>query len=596
MKMFQQTWKSSLKTPALLNPWKWAEKNIEFSTMVSPIPGKYSTVTTPYVRDVLEAVADPSVRHITLCWSAQSSKTTTAMIAILYAIDNDPGNVLMVRPSYEAAKSLSENKIMPMIEENECLRKHKTNNKDDFKKGMIKLQSMVIFVKGASPNQLSAESCKIVWLDETDKYELYDENKTEADLVSLAYERTKFYRNHLKIDDSTPTVPRGIIWQLFLEGDQRLYFVPCPYCGFEFNFKMDYFKFDKNNPRDTTYFECPMCKGKIEEKHKSKMMLNGRWKPQREAADPEHRSYQLPEFYSPITKWGELAFKFVQANDNAKLGNFGQLHNFINSSLAEPWDPTERASRKADEILALRDGRKQGIVPEGALAIIGTIDTQDIYLWYSITAWGTDLNGWEVLSGKASDFDEINKIMFDSVYKTPSGTEYKVIAGLIDSGGHRTAEVYNWCRLHPSFSPSKGERQMQGAWKLSRLEAYPDGRPIPGGLSLVRINTTYYKNFLAGKLALALDENGAFRITSDHDADSDLIKHLTAEYRNDHGVWLCPSGKRNDLWDCTVYALCLADKNRIQYWKNPDNGTAGSGIRIKKLEREQPKYSGWLNK
>ena len=80
---------------------------------------------------------------------------------------------------------------------------------------------MIIFVRGASPNQLSAESCKTVVLDECDKYELYRENKAEADLRALAYERTKFYKNHLKVDTSTPTIPAGSIWQLYHENPAR---------------------------------------------------------------------------------------------------------------------------------------------------------------------------------------------------------------------------------------------------------------------------------------------------------------------------------------------------------------------------------------
>lgn len=548
------------------------------------------------MRTVLEDVADPNVRHITLCWSAQSSKTTTGMIAVLYAIDNDPGNTLLVRPSYQAAKSLSENKIMPTISENRCLAKHKTSDRDDFQKGMVKLKPMIIFIRGANPNQLSAESCKIVWLDETDKYPQYSENKAEADLVSLAYERTKFYKNSLKFDDSTPTIPSGIIWQLYLEGDQRLYFVPCPFCGAEFNFKMEYFRFDKEKPKTSAYFECPHCKGSIKEKHKPHMMESGRWIAQNTEADSEHHSYQLPEFYSPVTKWGELANKFVKASCKAKVGNLGPLHNFINSSLAEPWDPTERATRKADEILIHRDKRKSGEVPVGALVLIGTIDTQDTYFWYQISAWGKDLNGWEVLSGKAETFEELNRIMFDSVYRSNTNEEFKVSMGLIDSGGHRTAEVYHWCRLHPAFSPCKGEQNLKGTWKVSRLDSFPDGRPIPGGINLIRINTTYYKNYIAGKLALSPGENGSYRITCDHDADSDIVKHLIAEFRNEHGVWICPSGRRNDLWDTLVYALCLADKNRIQFWQHADNGI-NIGIVIKESPKE-PRIpsSSWVNR
>ncbi|GAB1355454.1 phage terminase large subunit family protein [Erysipelotrichia bacterium] len=566
------TWQKGWSIKPKLNPWRWAEENLEFSTRVSSFPGRYSTAATPYVREPLEKSADRKVRRITLEWSAQSAKTTTGLIVLYYRIPNDPGNALIVRPSLTTAKSLSENRAMITIDENPVLAKTKTNDKDDFQKTMYKLRHMVVFWRGANPNQLAAESIKFLFLDETEKYPVYKEEKAEADLISLAIERTKSYINHLIIDTSTPSIPSGPINQAFLEGTQKLYFVPCPHCGCEFTLKMEYFKFDKNNPRETAYFECPHCKGKVEEKHKPAMMAAGRWIAQNLDADGEHESYRLPEFYSAITRWGDLARKFVKAVKRKKLGDLGPLHNFINSSLAEPWDPKELSSRKAEDLLKMRDNRKQGEVPDDCLALLGLVDTQDVYFWVQVIAFGPYLSCWEVFSGPVADWADIDRIMFDTVYKTQAGKEFKVVAGGIDSGGHRTAEVYEWCRLHPNFKPIKGVQQMGRTWDLTKLDKFPDGRIIPMGLTLLKVNTTYYKNFASGKLAMEPHSPGAYSITSEHQKESDLINHLTAEYRDEHGNWVQRSGKRNDLWDTFVYGLCLADMMRIHHWQKPDTG------------------------
>jgi len=579
LQTLSDSWVKSWQIPAKLNPWRWAEENLEFTSRVSPLPGNYRTTSTPYVREVLEAVADPKVRHITLCWSAQSSKTTTALIAIFYCIANDPGNVLLVRPSLQAAKSLAENKIMLVIDENPALAQQKTGDKNDYQKVMIKLKNMVIFVRGANANQLSAESCKVVVLDETDKYEQYKEEKAEADLVSLAYERTKFYKNHLKMDTSTPTVPSGVIWQLYNEGDMRLYMMPCPICGAEFNFCMKCFKFDSDNPKQTAHFECPHCAGKIEERHKPQMMLNGRWVAQNPEADEEHRSYLLPEFYSPVTRWGELAVKFVKAQKLAKMGNFGQLHNFINSSLAEPWDPTENARRDIEQLQALCDDRPEGIVPDEAVGLTIGIDTQDLYFEYVIRAWGRDnLQSWLVKHGKLDDFEDIYNLM-RSRFTSVSGTkQFRITAGLIDSGGHRTAEVYEFCRKYSSLRlrPSKGERIMRRPWEISKIDKLANGNPIPGGVKLVRINTTYYKDFLAGKLALNFDEPGSYRLHAD--PDQDYLDHMCAEYRNSKGIWVCPSSRRNESFDCEVMNLTTAEMLGLKFAtaedKKPDTPDA----------------------
>jgi phage terminase large subunit GpA-like protein len=571
LQTLNESWVKSWQIPAKLNPWRWAESNLEFSSRVSPLPGKYSTVSTPYVREVLEAVADPKVRHITLCWSAQSSKTTTALIAIFYTIANDPGNVLLVRPSLQAAKSLAENKIMLVIDENTVLAQQKTGDRNDYQKVMIKLKNMVIFVRGASANQLSAESCKVVVLDETDKYEQYKEEKAEADLVSLAYERTKFYKNHLKMDTSTPTVPSGVIWQMYNEGDMRLYMMPCPNCGAEFNFCMKCFKFDSDKPKQTAHFECPHCMAKIEEHHKPNMMLHGRWVSQNPDADDEHRSYLLPEFYSPVTRWGELADKFIKAQKLAKMGNFGKLHNFINSSLAEPWDPTENARRDIEQLIALCDGRQEGIVPDEAVGLTIGIDTQDLYFEYVIRAWGRDnLQSWLIKHGKLDDFEDIYNLMRSRFASVSGDKQFRITAGLIDSGGHRTAEVYDFCRKYSGLRlrASKGEQTMRRPWEISKIDKMPNGNPMPGGVKLVRINTTYYKDFLAGKLSLNFDEPGAFILHAN--PDTDYLEHMCAEYRNSKGIWICPSSRRNESFDCEVLNLATAEMLGLKFATTED--------------------------
>lgn len=566
LKTLIDSWSKSWELPAQLNPWQWAEANLEFSSRVSPLPGRYSTAATPYVREVLEAAADPKVRHITLCWSAQSSKTTTGMVIVLYCIDNDPGNVLLVRPSLQAAKSLSENKVMPIIDENPILTRHKTSDVNDFQKTMIKLKHMVIFFRGANPNQLSAESCKVVFLDETDKYEGYNEDSDEADLISLAYERTKFYKNHLKLDTSTPTIPSGSIWQLLEEGTKEIYVMPCPHCGAEFNFKMAYFRFDKASPRKSAAFECPHCLERVEERHKHSMMLAGRWFKQNAEAPEEHRSFHLPEFYSPVTRWGELAEKFLKAQAKAQVGDFGPLHNFINSSLAEPWNPAENAKREASQLFALADHRPAEVVPDEAIGLTIGIDTQDLYFEYVIRAWGANsLESWLVSHGRADSFEALKAVLAAEFVSESGAKTFKISAGLFDSGGHRTSEVYDFCRNNPAFRvrPSKGERTINRPWDITKIDKMPNGNPLPGGIKLVRVNTTYYKNLLAGKISLEPDQPGAFRLHSN--PDDDYIAHMTAEYRDSKGVWQCPASKRNESWDCEVLNLCCVDMIGLKF-------------------------------
>lgn len=568
-------WAAAWKPPALLNPWEWAESTLELPARVSPIRGPFSTSGTPYVREPLEAFADPAIRRIILCWSAQSSKTTTAMIAVLYTVEHDPGNVLVVRPSLKSAQVFSEGRLLPMILENATLARHRTGDRHDLKKTDITLDRMTIFLRGANPNQLSAESVKVLVLDETDKYEDYRADKAEADMVSLALERLKFQKNNKALLVSTPTVPAGVIWTHYQTGDRRVFHVPCPKCGAFFALRWPLVKWpdsqDLEEVRRGTAVECPHCKGRIGEQHKPALLLAGRWVPENPGAPAEIRSYHLNELYSPATRWGDLVLKFREANAQARVGFLGPLHNFVNSSLAEPWDPTERRSRKDTEILSLRDGRKRGELPgEGKVfGITAAVDCQDLGFWYSVRAWGPDLESWGLAEGFAERLEDVDRILC-GVWVGPGGREYVCNAILIDSGGHRTAEVYDWCRRHKRYRPSKGEQRMGRPWSVSPIDKDPKGNPIPGGLRLVRVNTTYYKDLLAGKLALPADGPGAFHVHSE--VGPDYLQHMTAEYRDDHGIWVCSGGKRNDLWDTEVLSLCAADMIGLRTWTAPRSG------------------------
>ena len=583
------------RPPALLNPWEWAEANLQFPARVSPIQGPYSTTATPYVREPMEAFADPQVRKITLCWSAQSSKTTTMTIMGAYAVDQAPGDIMFVRPSLDMARSFSEGKVLPLFRENESLRKHMTGDRFDMKKCEIILDRMTWFLQGANPNQLSARSIKWLFLDETDKFEDYDTDHAEADLISLAMERLKFYRDHTAVVASTPTIPTGTVWVHFLAGDQRYFEVPCPKCGAEHRLEWKNVKWpatdDPEKIQAGTHMECPSCGGVIEERSKPAMMASGRWVPSVANPQAETKSYHLNELYSPITRWGTLAVKFVEATTKAKAGFLGPLHNFVNSSLAEPWDPIERQRRGEAEILALKDDRPAGLVPDrGVLGLAAGVDVQDLGLWYVVRAFGADLASWLILEGFAQSFTDIIRLVVEGRFRDRAGREYAVNIGLMDSGGHRTDEVYQFCRSHPVFRPSKGERRMAHPWAITKLDKRQDGSPIPGGLSLVRVNTTFYKDLLAEKIALGPDAPGSMRVHSQ--PSEHYPKHMTAEYRDDEGVWRCPKGRRNDLWDGEALCLCAADLVGMRFWNQEPAPDEGQSKQKNQLEQQINPFTG----
>lgn len=533
---------------------------------------------------------DPSVRQIILCWSAQSAKTMTMLVMLGYTVDQDPGPALVVQSSMDAARSFSKNRLQPLLEDCAALARHKTDDRHDFSAAEMRLDNCSLYLQGAgNPAQLASRPIRYLFADEVDKWP--DESKREADSLSLAMERVKSFRNHKVVMASTPTIASAPIWQAFEAADQRRYHVPCPRCGTMFVLKWEQVKWPEGKDAQTvineTWLECPHCQGVVTERNKAAMLDAGEWIGMNASAPEDRVSYHLSELYSPWTTWGSLAAKFIRATQEAKQGNTGALHNFINSSLAEPWEERQQSAKDPESILALQIEMPVGLVPDDALALTAGVDTQDAGFWVTVWSWGPDLTGHLVRACFAPDLTFVDSVLWDAVYADVSGQVHPVRLALADSQGHRTAEVYDWCRQHKQAMPLKGEQRISGTpWKTTLLDKIParDGKqyPIPGGLQLVRVDTNHYKTLLAGKLGIGQGVPGGMSIHAS--PPQDFIRHMTAEYQDARGIWRQPGHKRCDLWDCSVYALAAADMLGVRFWSAVPSGPASRPQR-KKAQR-----------
>ncbi len=106
---------------------------------------------------------------------------------------------------------------------------------------------------------------------------------------------------------------------------------------------------------------------------------------------------------------------------------------------------------------------------------------------------------------------------------------------------------------------------MAQPWSYTNLEFYPGTKkPIPGGLQLLRVNTTYYKDNLARILEITRADPGAWHYNSE--LTEDWARQMCVEYKDEKGVWQCPSGQDNHGWDCSVLELVGHDLIGIQHW------------------------------
>lgn len=117
----------------------------------------------------------------------------------------------------------------------------------------------IYFTGTKNAAKLSSLPASLLIVDEAEK--LQRPKKDEADSLSLAMERTKSYADSLTLIASTPTIEGTKFQQLFAEGSQSRYFMPCPHCKakMEFIFDRESVVWEEGDTESARII-CPHCK------------------------------------------------------------------------------------------------------------------------------------------------------------------------------------------------------------------------------------------------------------------------------------------------------------------------------------------------
>lgn len=391
---------------------EWCEENLTLTNRQTEHPGPFSTSVRPYTREVLECFKDPSVDEVVLCWGSQTAKTMTLMAGAAWTIDNEPSPMLWVMPSENLARSFSKTRWRTMLEDSARMVGH-------FPADRHKLTDLeqhfdhctLNFIGSNSPGNLASRPVRILIADEVDKFAPASEK--EAAALELAVQRTKSYGSSKHFLTSTPTTIEGDIWQQFLRGDQRRFFIPCPHCHERIKLEWRQIKWTTEKDADgktnfgkvraTARYHCQLCDKPITDAQKVAALRHGEWRPENTNAMPGVRSYHLSSLYSPDRKctWGFLAVQFIEAKDSLQ-----GLQGFINGALAEPWEnqgaPTERTE------LVVSAGEQ--LDAKEWLPFL-TVDCQAKapFFWFVVRAWDKHGNSRAVDAGPLDTWADLRE-------------------------------------------------------------------------------------------------------------------------------------------------------------------------------------------
>jgi len=586
----EHIWREGFKPDPILTVSEWADRHRRLPKRSSAEPGPWRTSRTPYLREIMDCLSVHSpVEQIKVMKGTQLGFTECGNNWFGYTVHIAPGPMLMVFPTVDLARRHSKTKLTPTIKDTAILRERirEARSRDSGNTILEKdfLGGSVLLTGANAATGLRHISIRNLFMDEIDGYP--QDVEGEGDPVGLATNRTDAFSNRKIFKISTPTIKdRSRIEQEYEESDKRHYYVPCPHCKHMQWLKWEQIKFEHEEYRlkNTPHYECEACKKPIEEYHKTWMLENGKWI----AENPghEHRGYHLSSLYSPLgwLSWTEIVKEFLLANKRFnETGDKTLLKRWRNTRLALTWEEYQQI-RSENEILRLCDERPRGIVPsEDVVGLTGGVDVQDNGFWYVIRAWGEHLGSWLIREGFVETWEQLETVLWGSRYKDVEEKEYVLRLVFIDAMGHRTAEVYDFCRGKQGIRPIKGEQRMASPYSVTKIDVYPGTKkPIPGGVRLYRLHSNYYKDELSNRLQINPADPGAFRLHAE--TTDEYPQQMIAEYVSEKGVWECRSGRANHYWDVEYMALAAADILGFRYAK-PKNGEPKGRRKRKIIDR-----------
>lgn len=540
-----------------LNVSEWADANRILSSVSSSEPGRWKTSRTPYLAEIMDCLSPHNpCERVVLMKGAQVGGTECGNNWMGFCICNAPGPMLIVNPTTETAKRNSKMRIDPAIESCPVLKdKIKSPRSRDSGNTMLmkEFPGGILILTGAnSAVGLRSMPVRYLFLDEVDGFP--DGAGKEGDPVDLAVQRTATFNNRKIFMISTPTIKDASrIEQAFLEGDQRYYHVPCPKCGHYQVLRWSNLVFDTKNLTEACY-KCEKCENLWHDWQKDQILRDGKWI----ASHPENKgttSFHLSSLYSPHgwTSWTAIAREFLDSKDDPS-----RLQVWTNTKLAESWE--DMAGEQVDPTnLMVRRERWGTVLPAGVVILTCGVDVQDNRLELEIVGWGRGEESWsidyQILYGDPSSpelWGQLDNVLSRKYQHSKDVPDLTVVATCVDSGGHYTDHVINYCHA----------RRLHGVWAIKGVGGV--GKPI--------WPATASKSFKTQKPVYMIGVN---------DAKDILMRRLHLADSSGPGVWHFPIEREKEWFEQVTNEIVRKKISRghlVREWTPRKEGVRTEGL------------------
>lgn len=431
-----------------IKPHEWAEINRMMTSEVSPRPGKFSYLYTPYLREPANCISqDIACRIIAIMKGAQIGFSTGVIeTGFGYVVSQDPGNILFLTGHADLAEEAVTGKIdnliynsgiahliKPNTQKARNTRSGDTNKKKEFSGGFA------IFGSATNHKLLRQRSMKIGFIDDFDAAKMAD--KSSGSTRKMIEQRFAAYNTGKKIYYiSTPELKEtSNIEPVYLMGDQRRYHIPCPCCDeliyLDWEVPMQNkenemggitWKLDENNKliKNSVGYICYKCGGFFDDKKKMEWLQEegyggrAKWIPTAEPVSEEYRSYHVSALYAPVgmDDWAHYVQWYIEANPINQPQKEEEMKAFTNLCLGYTWE-TKGEMPKANQLQSNTRNYDPGVIPEklsikdgnGRIVLLTLgIDlngkVEDARADYEVVAWAENGVSYSVQQGSIGTF------------------------------------------------------------------------------------------------------------------------------------------------------------------------------------------------
>jgi len=222
-----------------------------------------------------------------------------------------------------------------------------------------------------------------------------------------------------------------------------------------------------------------------------------------------------------------------------RSGDSAALEGFTNETLGETWEE-EFEKNDSHQLQQRAEAYSLRTVPVGGIDLVAGVDVQDG--WWAVAVWAVGrreemwLVDWNIIEGNLSaeqDWETRLYPYLSSTFTHAHGAPMKISAVAIDTGGHYTHDVYNFCRKHQAekFFAVKGDSQ-EGkpiSGRSSNQDVNFRGRIIKSGVKLWLVGTDTAKDLIFGRLRI--EKPGPGHIHFSQDLKIEFYNGLTSEVR-----------------------------------------------------------------